>query len=74
METKISLPYSQLPVTCPRPEPDQSSTRLPSCFTKIHSDTIFPSMQKFLYFRYYSDFVPMQIPAIITDISELIFI
>ena len=74
MEPEISLPYSQPHVTCPRPEPDQSSTRLPSCFLKIHSNTIFPSMPKLLYFMYKSDFVPMQIPAIITDISELIFI
>ena len=38
MEPSSSLPHSQTPVTCPYPEPDQSS---PSHFLKILSDIIF---------------------------------
>jgi hypothetical protein len=29
MEPEGSLPHSQVPATCPYPEPDQSSPRLP---------------------------------------------
>ena len=29
MEPEVSLPHSQVPATCPCPEPDQPSPRLP---------------------------------------------
>ena len=36
MKTEGSIPHSQEPVTCPYPEPDQSSPCLPSHFLNIH--------------------------------------
>jgi len=36
MEPECSLPHSQMPATCPYPEPDQSSPFLPSHFLKNH--------------------------------------
>ena len=44
MEPKRSLPQSQVPATCPYPEPDRWSPCLPSHFLKIHSNIILPSM------------------------------
>jgi len=43
MECECSLPHSQVPATCPYPEPDQSSPRQPSHFLKIHLNIILPS-------------------------------
>jgi len=36
MQSKGSLPHSQVPATCPYPQPDQSSPCPPSNFLKIH--------------------------------------
>jgi len=43
MEPQGSLPHFQVPTTCPYPEPDQSSTCVPSHFLKIHLNIIPPS-------------------------------
>ena len=37
-----SLPHSQQPLTCPKPEPDESSPWSPSHFLKIHFNIILP--------------------------------
>jgi hypothetical protein len=42
METEGSLPHSQKPATCPYPEPDWSSPRPPSHFSKLHFNIILP--------------------------------
>ena len=43
MEPEGSLPHSQVPATCPYPEPDQSSSPYPqSHFMKIHFNIILP--------------------------------
>ena len=44
MEPKGSLPQSQVPVTCPYPEPARSSPYPTSHFLKIHLNIILPSM------------------------------
>ena len=44
MESEGSLPYSQVPATCPYPEPDRSSPSPKSYFLKIHLNSIIPSM------------------------------
>ena len=44
MELEGSSPYSQEPATCLYPEPDRSSLGLPSNLSKIHFNTILPSM------------------------------
>ena len=44
MEPESSLLHSQVPATCPYPEPDQCSTcPTPSHFLKIHFNIILPS-------------------------------
>ena len=43
MRPEGSLPHLQVPATCPYPEPDQSSSCLPSHFLKIHLNIILPS-------------------------------
>jgi len=43
METEGSLSHSQVPTTCPCPEPDQSSPCPPSQFLKIQLNIILPS-------------------------------
>ena len=44
MEPESSLPYSQVPITCPYPEPDQfSPSSLSSLFLKIRLNIILPS-------------------------------
>ena len=43
METEGSSPYSQQLATCPYPESDRSTPRLPSSFSKIHFNIILPS-------------------------------
>ena len=44
MESEGSLPHSQVPATCPYPEPDQfSPCLLASHFLKIHLNFILPS-------------------------------
>jgi len=42
MEPESSLPHSQVPATCPYPEPDPSSL-CPSHFLKIRFNIILPS-------------------------------
>ena len=44
MEPEGSLPQSQMPTTCPYPEPDRCSPCLPSNFLMIHLNIILPSM------------------------------
>ena len=44
MEPESSLPYSQLPATCPYPEPHQFSPCLTFHFLEIHFNIILPSM------------------------------
>ena len=43
MEPEGSLPHSQVPATCPYPEPARSSPYPTSHFLKIHLNIIFPS-------------------------------
>ena len=43
MEPEGLLPHSQNPITCPNPEPDQSSPCHTSHFLKIHLNIIFSS-------------------------------
>ena len=43
MEPRSSLPYTQVPATCPYPEPTPSSPQTPSHFLKIHLNIILPS-------------------------------
>jgi len=43
MEPEVSFPHSQVPATCPYPEPSRSSP-YPTChFLKIHLNIILPS-------------------------------
>ena len=44
MEPKDSLLHSQVPATCPYPEPPRSSPYPTSHFLKIHLNIIFPSV------------------------------
>ena len=44
MELEVSLPHSQVPATCPCPEPDLSSPCPTSHVLKIHLNIILPSM------------------------------
>jgi hypothetical protein len=50
MEPEGSLLHSQVPATCPYPEPTPSSPHNPSNFLKIHINIILPSTS-----RLYSD-------------------
>ena len=43
MEPESSLPYSQLPATCPYPEPTPSSPQNPLHFLKVRLNVILPS-------------------------------
>jgi len=43
MEAEGSLPHSQVPATCPYPEPDRSSPCPPSHFLKIRFNITLPS-------------------------------
>jgi hypothetical protein len=43
MEPEGSLPYSQVPATCPYPEPTPSSPTPPSHFLNIHLNILLPS-------------------------------
>jgi len=43
METEGSLAHSQVPATCPYPEPHLSDHNLTSHFLKIHLNIILPS-------------------------------
>jgi len=43
MEPEGSLPHSQIPATCPYPEPDRSSPSPTSYFLKIDLNIILPS-------------------------------
>jgi len=43
MEPENSSPHSQVPATCPYPEPDQSTPFSPSHILKIHLNVIHPS-------------------------------
>ena len=43
METKSSLLYSQMPATCPYPEPTPSSPKTPCNFLKVRLNIILPS-------------------------------
>ena len=43
MEPEGSLPHSQVPATCPSPEPARSSPYSTSHFLKIHINIILPS-------------------------------
>jgi hypothetical protein len=40
IEHEVSLPYSQVPATCPYPQPTPPSPRKPSNFLKIHLNII----------------------------------
>jgi hypothetical protein len=42
MEPEGSLPYSQVPATCPYHEPTPSSPHSPSTFLNIHLNIILP--------------------------------
>ena len=44
MELECSLPHSQMPATCPYPEPTRSSPYTTSYFLKINLNIILPSM------------------------------
>ena len=44
MQPECSLSHSQVPTTCPYPEPDQSIQWSTSSFLKIHFNTILQSM------------------------------
>ena len=46
MEPESSLPHSQVPTTCPYPEPDRSSPCPISHFLKIHLNIILSSMSR----------------------------
>ena len=48
MEPECSLPHSQVPATCPYPEPDQSSPCSPTHFLNTHFNTILPSTPRVL--------------------------
>ena len=43
LEPEVSSPYSQVPATCPYPEPNPSSPHNPAHFLKIHLNIIPPS-------------------------------
>jgi len=46
MEPEGSLPCTQQPTTGPSPGADASSPHLPTLFSKIHSNIIFPSTSR----------------------------
>jgi len=52
MEPEVSLPRLQVPATWPYPEPDQSSSCLPSHFLKIHFNIILLSTPSVLQLTY----------------------
>lgn len=44
METNCSLQHSQVPATCPCPEPDYSNPCYPGYLAQIHFNIIIPSI------------------------------
>ena len=76
MEPEGSLPHSQLPATCPYPEPDQSCTcHTPSHFLKIHFNIVLPPTPGFskwslsLSYRHQN---PVYLPASLSRSPQLI--
>ena len=64
LEPEGSSPYSQVPATCPYPEPTPSSPHNPPHFLKIHLNIIFQSAAKTYlrisakYFLQYEELFP----------------
>ena len=56
MEPKGSLPYSQVPATCPYPQPAWSSPYPISHFLKIHLHIILPSAPGFPHWSFFPTF------------------
>jgi hypothetical protein len=81
MEPESSLPYSQVPATCPYPQADQSNSCLPSHFLKIHFNNILPPMVRPSKWCVCSSYLPTKTlnthllsPLRATDLAHLILL